>query len=460
MTTKAHATRFSGLSPFLLAALLLGGCEAKGVDPPTDRLFNPVALAVDPQGAFLLVANGDFGLAYNSASVTPVDLREVGRQLDLQGLRQGEPRQDVPLDIEGALMPDLTARIGAFAGRMRIDPTGRVAYVTSREESTIYALELVRNDQGGLTGLDCGGVAEPLQECAASHQLVAYAEEDGLLLREPFGFDFLLEHGAGGPPRPRGLLATYLRTGDVALFPLNPATSLPIPEAGQADHQDLAGFASKDLVVHPDGQQVFVTSRKSSLLRALRLLAAEAEPLSWSIEDQGSLDTGNAGAVSSTDTRAIAVSPDGDRLFVARRHIPSTSTPQPAELVVLSRTLSVTGSVRIDVIGSLLLQERPSAMALWPGEGQRPSLLFVVCYAAGVVDVIDVDNLLVVQSIVVGAGPYDIVLAPAAEGGTDLGGLGLAYVARFTTHEITVINIDPAHPRWLQVVGQIRGDAR
>ena len=99
-------------------------------------------------------------------------------------------------------------------------------------------------------------------------------------------------------------------------------------------------------------------------------------------------------------------------------------------------------------------------MALWPGEGQRPSLLFVVCYAAGVVDVIDVDNLLVVQSIVVGAGPYDIVLAPAAEGGTDLGGLGLAYVARFTTHEITVINIDPAHPRWLQVVGQIRGDAR
>ena len=83
LTTKAHATRFSGLSPFLLAALLLGGCEAKGVDPPTDRLFNPVALAVDPQGAFLLVANGDFGLAYNSASVTPVDLREVGRQLDI-----------------------------------------------------------------------------------------------------------------------------------------------------------------------------------------------------------------------------------------------------------------------------------------------------------------------------------------------------------------------------------------
>ncbi|MBM4319113.1 MAG: lactonase family protein, partial [Deltaproteobacteria bacterium] len=256
----------------LITACSMLGCSDVGIDPPLDRFFNPVALAVDPDGAFLLVANGDFGLAYTSATVVPVDLRKVGQALDDEGLRAGSELQGGPKVVTDALgeLAELAVRIGAFAGRMRIDPTGRAAYVSSRRDSTIYALGLQRNGSGQLARIDCGGPDEPLQQCAGIHRLRGHAASDpDTALREPFGFDFLPQLPPAPDRAPRGLMAAYLRSGDLVLFPLDPQTSLPRPGAVQ-EHLDLQ-FPSRDVVVHPDGRQAWVTSRLGDELRVIRL---------------------------------------------------------------------------------------------------------------------------------------------------------------------------------------------
>ena len=69
MTRAAHAG--------LLASLLFtGGCfdPGHGVDPPLDRFYFPVGLAVDADGERLYVANSDFDLQYNGGSLQALRL--------------------------------------------------------------------------------------------------------------------------------------------------------------------------------------------------------------------------------------------------------------------------------------------------------------------------------------------------------------------------------------------------
>lgn len=481
----------------LFSAFSLLACGDVGIDPPTDRFFNPVALTVDPEGKFLLVANGDFGLSYTSAAVSPVDLTEVGRVLDEEGLRTDGVLTGPPRIIRSALLAGSTVRIGAFAGRMRLDPTGKVAYVSSRQDSTVRALGLERGPDGRLARIDCGGYDEPLQECDDRHRLVGHpAGAPGATLREPFGLDFL-----PGPPRDAGgaassLVVAYLRSGDLVLFPLDRATALPLAGGRQEDVLDLK-FSSRDVVVHPDGRQAYVTSRRGEDLRVIRLpVCADSDcgcpggkcpeppagvaelcgngfcelrlgetklscPEDCDWKDMGLLATGSSGD-DYTDTRALIVSPDGDRLFVARRHVPPGTGPESADLAVLARSYSATGSLRLDLVGVLPLEERPISMAFWPGNGvDRPDLLFAVCYDAGKLVVIDATNLSLLAAVVLGKTPYDLALAPFPDDmlePTEPNGLGLAYISHFRGDELSVVNINPQSASWLEVVARIRGE--
>jgi len=363
-----------------VAALLAMGpaaCDESGIDPPTDRLYNPVALAADPEGRFLLVANGDFGLKYTSASVVAVDLRRVGEALgtwprDAAGAPEGERVTAIPVEVGGALLAEQTVRIGPFAARMRVHPERDVAYVSVRGDSTVYVLEL-ETSEDRLERIDCGGRAEPLQTCSSDHRLLATAEGNSTHLREPSGLALLRR-----PPEADGalakwaLLTSYLRSGDLALFPLDDA-GLPRAGAAQGAHLDLQ-VPSRDLVAHPDGRQIYVSTREGSDLRSVTLDVEQgADDELWELRDRGSVTTGTAAGVAASETRGVAVSGSGERIFVARRHVTTQTGTAPADLVVLQRTLSEFGGVRLDVVGTLRLDERPIAMAYVASEALHPA---------------------------------------------------------------------------------------
>jgi hypothetical protein len=62
-----------------LSALALGGCydQGQGADPPLDRIYFPVALAVSPGATRLYVINSDFDLQYNGGAVQSLDLSRL-----------------------------------------------------------------------------------------------------------------------------------------------------------------------------------------------------------------------------------------------------------------------------------------------------------------------------------------------------------------------------------------------
>ncbi len=425
----------------LLAALL--GCSEGRPDPPSGGFSNPLSMGVDPFGRFLLVANGDFGLTYETSSLVVVDLDRVREEL--------EPGE-VPV-LTDVFLPEASVRIGAFSGRVRVDPAGRAAFVASRQDGTIYALELDREgEQGPLTGIRCGGGPGPLQRCDSRHRLHGHLGSDPTIrLTEPFGLDLV--------PTPDGaasaLVVGFMASGDLVLFELDGDTGLPgTTQAGYVDLEQ----RTRDLVVTPDGESILATRRDGADLRLVSIVHDDA----WELEDQGPLPTGTVQSTGTSDVRAVAVSDTGDQVFVARRDSPAFTGTEAQILSVLQRGLDTSGTPRLRPEAELILERRPVAMAYLPGherapdEPGLPDLLFVLCYDSGMLGVFAVHPVIqVIKWIEVGQSAYEVALAPKGMAGG--AGPGLAFVSHVQTDRITILDIDPDSPTEFEIVGHIRG---
>jgi hypothetical protein len=121
-----------------LAALASGGCSLHqaGVTPPDNRIFFPSGGVVDPDGAFLYVANSNSDLRYNAGTIVAVDLSLAAS--DRQNLDwpmcPSDPRYvpaaDAPhaccrdfldptvlnCDDQALIDREWTVRVGSFAG--------------------------------------------------------------------------------------------------------------------------------------------------------------------------------------------------------------------------------------------------------------------------------------------------------------------------------------------------------
>lgn len=62
-----------------LCALASSGCydQGQGVEPPLDRIYFPVGLAISPEASRLYVVNSDFDLQYNGGALQALDLARV-----------------------------------------------------------------------------------------------------------------------------------------------------------------------------------------------------------------------------------------------------------------------------------------------------------------------------------------------------------------------------------------------
>src|SRR5687768_15631542 len=66
-----------------LVAALVTGCFAtdEGVDPPLDRLYFPVGLAIDRNRNHLFVVNSNFDLQFTGGSLQSLDLARIRARL-------------------------------------------------------------------------------------------------------------------------------------------------------------------------------------------------------------------------------------------------------------------------------------------------------------------------------------------------------------------------------------------
>lgn len=266
------ATSTGPSSRWVALAALFGAAGAgcfkpdDGREPPLDRIYFPVGLALSPDGDRLYVANSDWDLQFNAGSVQAYDaarLREllprycerdadcadVGKVCDLEGGASGgslalapthfcvdsETRNPCPAGsiqpaserlIEPGLCgpvdnrtPDLLlegVRVGAFATDLlyRVNPAGGGRlFVPVRSDATLHWIDV----RGGVAGgpeleLDCGQNNEG--ECDANHRRGDDASErsplgDGLPI-EPYAVDA----SADGET----LVVSHQTEGKVSLF--------------------------------------------------------------------------------------------------------------------------------------------------------------------------------------------------------------------------------------------------
>lgn len=254
-----------------LAALGLfaaSGCfkPDDGREPPLDRIYFPVGLALSPDGDRLYVANSDWDLQFNAGSVQAYDaarLRELlprhcNTDLDCEELGQVcdvEPRSVQGVQIAGThwcvepgtldpcpgrsiqpvadrllepglctavdnRLPELLldgVRVGAFATDLiyRANPNGGGRlFVPVRSDATLHWMD-VRG--GSVAGgpereLECGQGAA--RECDATHRRgddsVEYTSEDRSLPIEPYGI--------GASADGETILITHQTEGKVSLF--------------------------------------------------------------------------------------------------------------------------------------------------------------------------------------------------------------------------------------------------
>jgi len=111
-----------------------------GVPPPSDQIFLPTGLAVDPEGRWLYVVSSNFDLRYNAGTVAAVDLQKVAADRASTWGPCPTPGYVAPATPVRAccydffdhetlncndrnyIDPNTTVRTGSFGGSMIIDP--------------------------------------------------------------------------------------------------------------------------------------------------------------------------------------------------------------------------------------------------------------------------------------------------------------------------------------------------
>jgi DNA-binding beta-propeller fold protein YncE len=144
---------------------------------------------------------------------------------------------------------------------------------------------------------------------------------------------------------------------------------------------------------------------------------------------------GNSGG--SYDTRSMAFSPSGDRLYLVNR--------KPPSLQIFDTSLGPTGFPKNVGIGATDLCRQASTLAVMDaGDGERA---YVTCFQDGQLYIVDPRGLGHVEDIVlVGRGPYSVVASTLHK---------KIYVTNFLEDTIAVIDVSPTSPRHNRVVLRI-----
>ena len=456
-----------------VAILTLSCTESPGIPHPTDRLHFPGALAADPNGDYLYVVSSNFDLRYRGGAVTAIDLNT--HRLIEQGV----------------------IGIGDFGGQLVLyepppdgdDSTPRlVGYLPSRSEGRLYWFEVNGGQADAPLRLGCNeeGPTEGggIQECDNSHRVGrverkrlpfddqnldedARASLAGRPVSMSVGLDAvgtMIYPGVGDLED--HLIITNPRTGRVSAFhiqggmPMSPST--PGAPAHDDDFDDsvlsrpgqpvflenrVVSGGAYDLALSPSDGLVYTTNRFAGLVVPLELNAhpdPAGLPRTWT-----EIAIGDPFAIPSSGTasdhgRSMLFSLSGNLAYLSYRN--------PSGVVVIDTSLDSTGKRRNKVLGSIGVGAGPARLAAAKSGQDGRELLYVVCFGAEQIWVVDPVLLTVVDIIDLPGGPFDLAIVDNPERGRFR-----AYVSMFELEAVAVIDLDRESPFYHQVIAYIRG---
>jgi DNA-binding beta-propeller fold protein YncE len=429
---------------FLLVAGLVGcTASAEQVRPPEDQFFFPTGAAVSPDDTRMFVANANSELRYDSGMIAVLDLALVDQisadwtvaKTVPDGCEQDTDHiETLTCDETRFIMPHTGARIGNFATDVAIQDRGggnlRLIVPTRGDPSVAWV------DFDGQK-LSCNTSAEGFALCDETHRL-AYVHNDpdlAVLPDEPFN---VFADSANGYA-----IVTHLTTGAVTL--------INSPSDGNATISDVAtGVFAADPLTGLRGSTgvsgrnvngndiIYVGSRSEDRIQTFTVgrPVNDADPFLIP-SNFFFLDTVGGNAGSSSDTRGMAFSPSGDRLYLINRRPPS--------LQVFDTSLKATGFPANMGIGATDICRGASTLSvLDSGDGDR---VYITCFQDGQVYIVDPRGQSQVEDILtVGRGPYAVVSAPTRK---------KVYVTNFLEDTIAVIDVAPGSPTRNRVVLRI-----
>ena len=436
---------------YVCALFVCLGCTASGeeVRPPRDQLFFPTGAAVSPKQGHLFVANANSDLTYDSGSISVFDLAQidgiVGAWLGPGRIIPAGCSQDsdftetltCPEEIFLGGTRDSGVRIGNFATEIAVQDTDagagelRLIIPTRGDPSIAWA------DWDG-ERLSCRPNAEGHEQCDDDHRLsFVFNDSDvGSIPEEPFGAfadsagEFaVVTHLTSGAvtlidsPRGRPAVITDIVIGAFAADPqtgLRGATGVAGRTPGAPDDIVYVGSRSEDRI------QTFTVGRPINGAAPFLLTG-----------NYFFLDAiGNTNG-QSNDTRGMAFSGSGNRLYLINRRPPS--------LQIYDTSLGPTGFPQNRAVGGTDICRQASTLAVADsGDGER---VYVSCFQDGQIYIINPEGGIQTDDIVtVGRGPYSIVASPLHK---------KLYITNYLEDTVAVVDIEPGKPTRNRVVLRI-----
>ncbi len=416
----------------LLTTVLVGpGCERDdlGEDHPVDVINYPVGVTADPSGRLVWVTSGNYDLAYRGGAVLAIDV--------------ATHEFVTATDSEGEEQP-VAFMVGGFPGPLHIlerDGVAVAGYVLSREHDALYHVRMGGDPEAPL--IDCpegarvgSGILKCLQKGSVTFDEVLDEEGEEVLIElgsDPFG---ALVHHAG-PGETEDLLLTGAMLGaQVATFSLDVVGTPTL--LGELDI-DEGSFA---FVENPITKRIYATHKLANFFSVLEAVPPDPDMVNPPRVVEVGKITLPASEVAD-HARDLAISPDGTRLYAAYR--------SPSSLLVVDVSEGADGSPEERVLAKVSVGTRPGDIAVVPESTELPELVYVSCFRADRIDVVDPRLGFVVDSIPTGQGPFGLAYVdnPAL-------GLRRLYVANFHHQTVGVIELDPASPYFHTQVAEIR----
>lgn len=497
------------LAGILAVACAAGvGCNTtqNGVNPPADRVWYPSALMTDPAGPWLYVVNSNSDLAFNGGTIATLDLDAARADLtrgllgdeaqggfDLcPGPRQFPTGDSPPTCCRDTLDPtildcderryvraDRTLRIGSFASDLvrgaspENGATGRI-YLAVRADPSITVLDVFTGADGKpqlrcakskAAGVLTGEANDPLPACGESDRVM----ENNPAWNDSNSPDYDLYRQL--PAEPYGLAldekrhllyAAHLTGGAMSLmdtcyggFPqlLDVNKSL-LPAATNR------GFTS--VVLGPEDDPltqglVFATSRFTPAVVTARATSANTclpyEQVLGSSRDaplQGTSRTIATG-MQSGDVRGIIFSPDppASRLAYVLQRTGSSSvgfSSGPPAVVFIDIAPDANGVPKDTPVAAVQVCAGATGMTSWaPGGDRSRELLFITCYEAGSIAVVDPRSRALRAMIDAGRGPSALTFDDR----------GFGYVAGFGANDIAVLDVREASATRFRIIQRL-----
>jgi YVTN family beta-propeller protein len=452
------------LPPVLAVSVALlapaAGCSfgESGVNPPLDDIFLPGGLEVDPAGRWLYVVNSNSDLRYNAGTLATVDL-ELAAEDRLRGTWQACPGPGyVPTEVPdrrfccwdyydptilnckeaGYIDPARTIQMGSFGGSLEVEhrpgtpENARRLYIAVRAEPSITFVDATVSDQGVSFRCRDDDQGQPNPLCDDTHKVLGETDP---------------EKGPRLPEEPqqiyldRALRLLYVAHQSEALSLVDVCSDKPYMTSTRRPVFDQVGMWVTSLSLSRPGDaraEVFATGRdlfdrSTTGILSLRLRDAE-QPCENAPRGGISLLPGqifypSAFYSNGTDIRGFALWPERQRGYVLHRNGGNLVDPQA--VLAIDRTPDAQGRPLNQSLG--LAEVCAGATEMKWGNGGRGPRLYVVCFEAGQIYVVDPETVTVSGVINVGRGPAVLTFSDRDP--------NTAYVTGFSDNNVSIIDL-------------------